>query len=212
MLAVASAVVWWMLDAEAAMRWAWQLLPQEPDPPRWRWWTAALVHVNESHLQANLWAAGVTAAWGFVARAGAAQAMAWLLAWPLTHALLITDPGTVTRYAGLSATLHAGAIIICWHLTVHHHGARRAVGCIVAAAIGIKLALEVPMLQAWWRGGHAAEQLLMPLSGAPGHVVAGHAHGCGVLAGLVAAAVVDGVLWSNRLRAKAASSKTAPLA
>jgi hypothetical protein len=69
----------------------------------------------------------------------------------------------------------------------------------------IKLMLEVPALQscvinlASWMGveprGHIEVQ---PLPGAPGHVVAGHAHGCGVLAGLLAAALVDGIIGAIR--------------
>ena len=126
-------------------------------------------------------------------------ALAWLLAWPLSQALLVTDPGSLSRYAGLSATLHAGAAIVCWQLLWHARGARRAVGAAVAAAIALKLFLEVPVLQALWSATPAADQALAPLPDAPGHVLAGHAHGCGVWAGVMAAALVDGIMaWSTR--------------
>lgn len=187
-LGVASFMAWWVMGLAGAERWGWQAAPHPDAGSVWRWWTAALVHINAAHLQANLWATVVVAAWGWAARAGTPQGMAWLLAWPLAHALLITDPGTLSRYVGLSATLHAGAAIICWYLLWHAHGARRAVGAAVSVAILIKLGLEMPVdAQA--------------LPDAPGHVIAGHAHGCGVLAGLASAAVVDGIMraWQRRV-------------
>ncbi len=159
-----------------------------------------MVHVNAAHLQANLWATLVVAAWGWTARAGVPQAWAWLLAWPLAQALLVTDPGTLSHYAGLSAALHAGVAIVCWQLLWHGRGARRAVGAAVAVAVAIKLALEVPVLRAWWSGTLAVNQGLAPLPDAPGHVLAGQAHGCGVWAGLMAAAVVDGIIARRKHR------------
>ena len=210
LLAAGSAGAWWIMDAQGAASWGWYAEPHPLALDRWRWWTAALVHVNSSHLQANLWAALVTAAWGWAARAGATQALAWLLAWPLSTALLATDPGSMSRYVGLSATLHAGAVIVCGHLVMQARGARRAVGAVVAVAIAIKLALEVPWLQAWWQGGSALGQVLSPLPDAPGHVRAGHAHGCGVVAGLVAAVLVDGIMALSRRRLWTARSPAEP--
>lgn len=200
LLAAASLGAWWAMGLNGATAWGWVAADTAtPMAQAWRWWTAALVHVNSAHLQANLWAALVVAAWGWVARAGTAQALAWLLAWPLSQALLVTDPGSLSRYAGLSATLHAGAAIVCWQLLWHARGARRAVGAAVAAAIALKLFLEVPVLQALWSATPAADQALAPLPDAPGHVLAGHAHGCGVWAGVMAAALVDGIMaWSTR--------------
>ncbi len=158
------------------------------------------MHLSSAHLEANLWACAVVAAWGWAARLGPSQALAWLMAWPLSQALLVTDPGTLQRYAGLSATLHAGAAIGCWHLLWHTQGARRAVGAAVSVAIGIKLMLEVPVLQALWSGAGPGRWTAEPLPQAPGHVVAGHAHGCGVLAGVLAAALVDGIIAVTRAR------------
>lgn len=194
LLAAASIGAWWAMGPQGAQNWGWEARPSRPFEDAWRWWTAAVVHVNAAHLQANLWATLVVAAWGWTARVGMPQALAWLLAWPLAQALLATDPGTLSRYAGLSATLHAGVAIVCWQLLWHGQGARRAVGAAVAVAVGIKLALEVPVFQAWWSGRPAVDQALSPLPDAPGHVLAGHAHGCGVWAGLMAAALVDGIM------------------
>ena len=164
----------------------------------WTWWTAALVHLSGWHLIANLLAAAAVAAWGWVAGCGTRATLAWLLAWPLAQALLITDPGSLWRYAGLSATLHAGVAIGCWHLIMHRRGAARAVGAAVLAAVGIKLMLEMPALRAWWQGVAVAELQPSPLAGAPGHILAGHAHGCGVAAGLIMALLLDGIMALRR--------------
>lgn len=153
-----------------------------------RWWTAALVHHGPWHLGANLGAAAAVAAWGWAARVRPIHAGAWLLAWPLSQALLITDPGSLSRYAGLSATLHAGVAIGCWHLLVNRTGGARVVGALVSTAVLIKLALEAPALQAWWAGVEVGQWPAAALPGAAGHVVAGHAHLCGVVAGLASAA------------------------
>lgn len=197
-LALGSVAAWTAFGLEGAHRWGWHA-DQAGEP--WRWWTAAVVHVNSAHLQANLWAAAVVAAWGWTARAEWPQALAWLLAWPLSQALLFTDPGTLARYVGLSATLHAGAAIGCWHLLLHGRGLRRAVGAAVAAAVAIKLSLEAPLLLVWLTGTAAGPHGAEPLAGAPGHVVAGHAHACGVMAGVLGAAAVDGMMALRR-RAK----------
>lgn len=201
-LAVASSLAWGWMGAQGSVMWGWTASFRADASQAWRWWSAALVHVNSAHLQANLWAAAVVGAWGWTARVGSAQALAWLLAWPLAQALLFTDTGSLARYAGLSATLHAGAAIVCWHLLWHSRGAHRAVGAAVAVAILVKLWLEVPALQQLTAGGTgSAMPPAEPLPDAPGHVVAGHAHGCGVLAGVAAAALMDGIIGvCRRLR------------
>lgn len=203
--AAASAGAWWAWGLQGADRAGWMAAPLAGSGEPWRWWASALVHVNAAHLEANLWACAVVAAWGWTARVGLPQALAWWLAWPLAQALLVTDPGTLQRYAGLSATLHAGAAIGCWHLLWQARGARRAVGAAVSLAIAIKLALEVPAFVQWWSasGVWAAQ----PLPDAPGHIVAGHAHGCGVLAGVLAAGLVDGIM---ALGARIRRRSTAP--
>jgi len=197
-----SGMAWWMMGPSGSGLWGWYAAPQASGAQAWRWWSAAVVHLNVEHLVGNLWAAAVVGAWGWVARVSAPQAIAWLLAWPLSQALLVTDPGSLARYAGLSATLHAGTAIVCWHLLWQAHGLRRGVGAAVSLAISIKLAMEVPVLQqavAGWMGTGPPQPQALPH--APGHVVAGHAHGCGVLAGVVAAALVDGIIGiCRRLR------------
>lgn len=194
-LAGLSGLAWWWMGLQGSSQWGWFASHRSDPTQAWRWWSAALVHVNAAHLQSNLWAAAVVGAWGWTARVGAAQAIAWVVAWPLAQALLLTDTTSLDRYAGLSATLHAGAAIVCWHLLWRSRGARRAVGAAVTAAIVIKLGLEVPALQHLWTGwSGASTPPAQALPDAPGHVVAGHAHGCGVLAGVAAAALMDGII------------------
>lgn len=177
------------MGPDGAKRWGWHAAPHPEAEQIWRWWTAALVHVNAAHLQANLWAVAVVAAWGWAARVPATGALAWWLAWPLSQALLATDPGTLSRYVGLSATLHAGAAIGCWHLMRHAHGWQRAVGAAVSMAMLVKVGLEAP-------------PAMTELPDAPGHVLAGYAHGCGVVAGVAAAALVDGIMGAYRRRSQ----------
>lgn len=188
-LSVAASVL--LGDPNAASRWMWHAY--EPWEPL-RWWTAAVVHHGPWHLAANVGAAAAVAAWGWAARVGSRDAAAWLVSWPLSQALLVTDPGSLADYAGLSATLHAGVAIGCWHLTVHRRGAAQAVGLAVGVAVLLKLLLESPWFLAAGQGVPVHEVVSAPLPGAPGHVVAGHAHACGVAAGLIASAVLDGMM------------------
>lgn len=182
-------------SAAGAVAWSWHAAsPAEP----WAWWSAALVHRSGAHLAANLGAAAAVAAWGWSARVGPDAAVAWFLAWPLSQALLITDPGSLRSYAGLSATLHAGVAIGCWHLLRHRTGPARWVGAAVSAALAIKTTWELPAFQAWVQGMAVTDLVAPGLPGAPGHVVAGHAHACGVAAGLLVSWARDGIMAARR--------------
>ena len=183
------------VSGAATADWAWHA---EQPLRALNWWTAALVHHGPWHLAANVGAAAAVAAWGWVARLQTRHALAWLAAWPLSQALLITDPGSLSDYAGLSATLHAGVAIGCWSLMRDRVGGARFVGGAVFSAVLIKLMLEAPAVQAWWTGLSVQALPSVALPGAPGHVLAGHAHLCGVAAGLIAAAVADGLSRSAR--------------
>jgi hypothetical protein len=82
----------------------------------WRLWTCAWVHWSGAHLGVNLAGAGVVGALGWRARVGAASALAWFVAWPLTQVLMAAG-GTalavaMPRYGGLSGVLHAGVIVL----------------------------------------------------------------------------------------------------
>lgn len=130
----------WMLQADLA-RWDWQPALAAHQP--WRAWTAALVHWSGRHAAMNAGAAVLVGWLGWRAGAGPAETLAWLLAWPLTQAGLLLQPGLL-HYAGLSGVLHAGVVIIAWHLWRTGPGRARRVALLLAAGLLIKLLGEAP--------------------------------------------------------------------
>jgi rhomboid family GlyGly-CTERM serine protease len=143
----------------------------------WRSVTAAWVHLSGQHLVGNLAGAVLVAAYGRAAGCGRRAALAWALAWPLTHAALALQP-TLLYYGGLSGLMHAGVAVASWQLLRGARGQRRAVGAAVLAMMVLKLLLEAP-----WQGG--------PLRQEPGWdiAIAPLAHSTGALAGLLCAVV-----------------------
>ena len=95
-----------------ALDWQPALALHEP----WRLWTCAWVHWSGAHLAVNLAGALVVGALGWRARAGAATALAWFVAWPLTQLLMAADGAALLvpmpHYGGLSGVLHAGAVAL----------------------------------------------------------------------------------------------------
>lgn len=174
--------------------WGW--LPDQVGTQPWRAWSAAFVHLSDGHLAANLLGCAVVGVFGqFGARAVAQPArasrdwaLAWLVAWPLTHALLLTEP-RLAGYAGLSGVLHAGVAVAALGLVAQGRGRARAIGAAVLAGLLAKLALE----QAW----RAPVQPTVPWS-IPVAVVA---HATGAAAGLVCAAL--GLLARRRATMRA---------
>lgn len=157
----------------------WQPAQALAEP--WRAWSAAFVHWTPWHLVANLLGCAIVAAFGVAARVPLRAALAWLAAWPLSHAALALQPA-LTAYGGLSGVLHAGVSIAAWHLLRHDTGTRRVIGAAVMAGLTVKLLLEEP-----W--------------GAPTQQMAGWdfpvaplAHATGALAGVVCAALGDAVM------------------
>jgi len=146
---------------------------QWPAQP-WRAVTAAWVHWSPLHLVANLVGAALVAALGAVAGCGRRAALAWALAWPLTHIALGLQPA-LQHYGGLSGLMHAGVAVACWQLLRAERGRRRAVGAALALGVVIKLLLEAP-----WQA---------PLRQVPGWdiPIAPLAHSTGALAGLLCA-------------------------
>lgn len=121
-----------------APEWDWQ--PSKAAEP-WRWWTAAFVHLNGLHLAGNLLGLALVAALGVVGRLPPRAALAWALAWPLGHGVLLLRP-EVTHYAGLSGVLHAGvAVAVTWLVL---EGRRRRVAMAIGAGLVAKLLLEQP--------------------------------------------------------------------
>ena len=173
-LLMAGALVVMLLPPTAWNAWAWR---RDSPGEAWRWWTAAWVHWNALHLLANL-AGALALAWlGWAARLGMAAALAWALAWPLTHLGLWFLDGP-QRYAGLSGVLHAGAAVAVVHLLASAQRSMRWIG----AALGIGLAAKLGQEAPW-------QPVAPAVSSAWGFTVAVSAHASGAVAGMVAGLV-----------------------
>lgn len=120
----------------------WQ--PEQALGQPWRLLTAAFVHWSEGHLAANAAGVAVLAALGWAARLPPAAALAWLAAWPLTHAGLLLKP-ELAHYGGLSGVLHAGVAVAALWLLARARGLRRALGAAIAAGLLIKVVGENPV-------------------------------------------------------------------
>lgn len=159
-------------QAGAARVLDWQPTLWSSEP--WRWWSAAWVHLSRLHLLANLAGALLVVALGVAARVPPRAALAWSLAWPLTHLGLLLQPG-LTSYGGLSGVLHAGLAVVAVALLRRAVRAERRLGAAIAAVLTLKLLGE-----AAWRG---------PLSYPDGWdiAVAPLAHASGAVAGALLA-------------------------
>lgn len=90
----------------------------------WSFWTCAWVHANTRHLLANLGGLVLILGLAWLLKLPAKAAIAWALAWPLTHLLLLLDPRLDT-YFGLSGVLHAGLGVIAISLITHPDASAR---------------------------------------------------------------------------------------
>lgn len=142
LLAGLGALVAWAADP-ALLRWQPELAWQQP----WRFISAAWVHLSMLHLLANLLGTALVAALGWAAGCDRRAALAWALAWPLTHAGLLLQPG-LSHYGGLSGLLHAGVAVAILQLLRGTRGQRRTIGALLAAGLLLKLLLEAPWLGA----------------------------------------------------------------
>lgn len=144
----------------------------------WRLFSPAVVHWTPQHLVLNMVGALALALLGWQAALGARAVAAWALAWPLTHAGLLLQPG-LQHYAGLSGVLHAAAAIAACTLLARRAERRdRWVGGLLCAGLLVKLLTEQP-----W--GPAT-----PRVGGYDFALAPAAHACGAVAGLLAWALV----------------------
>ena len=109
----------------------------------WRAWTAAFVHYSPLHLAANLAGALAVAAWGAVSRVPARTALAWFIAWPLTHLALLAQP-ELRHYGGLSGVLHAGVTAVAVQVLFNGTSPMRRIAGAVLAVLAIKLMVEAP--------------------------------------------------------------------
>lgn len=110
----------------------------------WRMLTAAFVHWSTPHLLVNLAGCVVVAAFGLVARLPPLAGLAWLAAWPLTHAALLLRP-ELAHYGGLSGVLHAAVAVAAVWLLSDGARPRRWVGAAVLAGLVGKVLLEHPL-------------------------------------------------------------------
>jgi hypothetical protein len=172
----------------------------------WRPWTSAWVHWSWPHLAVNLAGAAVVAGVGWRARAGLREVFAWLMAWPLTQALLdvvaawpsaggpLAGGGPLQHYGGLSGVLHAGVVVLGLGLVFLRRGTalgpdvehrHRLVGIALLAGTSAKVLIEAP-----W-------DLALRPSGLLGIGVAPVAHACGLAAGTGAwlAMVLAAATW-----------------
>jgi rhomboid family GlyGly-CTERM serine protease len=128
------------VGASRAIDWQPSLATSEA----WRWWSAAWVHYSRMHLVLNLAGAVLVAVLGIAAPVGRRAALAWLLAWPLTHLGLLLKP-ELAHYGGLSGVLHAGVAVIAVELLcTGQPGRARWMGLVIAAALIAKVLSESP--------------------------------------------------------------------
>jgi len=144
----------------------------------WRWWSAAWVHWSAQHLLANLAGVLVLAALGRAARLPRRAALAWLLAWPLTHLALLTR-AELAHFGGLSGVLHAGVAVAVVTLLFRTGRADRGWGLAIGLGLVLKIMLEQPF-------GPALRQV-------PGWdiAIAPLAHASGALAGTLCALLLQ---------------------
>ena len=128
----------WPLPREA-LDWQPALVAAQP----WRALTAAFVHWTPIHLAANLAGCAVLALLGWRASLGKPEALAGLVALPLTQLGLLLRP-ELLHYAGLSGELHALAAIAALALVVRS-GRERLIGGAIMLGLVIKLTLEQPL-------------------------------------------------------------------
>jgi hypothetical protein len=191
---------------------AWHSLDLQPRlgmAQPWRLLSAAWVHWGTEHLTANVLGAVALAWLGWAARMSRGAALAWLLAWPLTHVLLLGLGGlgatalasiglshnvadaltsTPTHYGGLSGVLHAGVSIVGIWLVLTNHDAKRWAGAALCFAAVGKVA---------WEATRPARTLGSLADATPVTSVTA-AHAAGLLAGALCAIVALAVLEAGR--------------
>ena len=169
MLALLSLALWGR-DATALAHWDWQ--PSLAGTQPWRWWSAAGVHFSPLHLGANGLGLALVGLLGWRAACDGRAALAWALAWPLTHLGLLLQPA-LAHYGGLSGVLHAGVAVACCQLLAQGRPGQRRIAWLVLLGLATKVLLESP-----WQG---------PVRVVPGWDIATAplAHASGTVAGLL---------------------------
>ncbi len=99
----------WLLPQELQTAWRWRVDSWAGQP--WQLWTASLVHLSDMHLFVNMLTLLCLTVIGWHAGAGGREALALLIAWPLSNVALLAWP-QVQFYAGFSGLNHAIAGIL----------------------------------------------------------------------------------------------------
>ena len=105
----------------------------------WTLWTAPLVNITPFHSLSNLLALAAVGVLGYAVDARPREALALLIAWPLTTLGLLLWPA-LQWYAGLSGLIHAAAAIVAWRALTQR--GTRGMGALLAAGLLIKLLSE----------------------------------------------------------------------
>ncbi|SEL78662.1 rhomboid family GlyGly-CTERM serine protease [Roseateles sp. YR242] len=196
-LAAGALLTWVQPPAvQAALEWQPDRAWEQP----WRAFTAALLHWSPQHLIANLAGCAVVGLLGVTARLGRREALAWLLAWPLTQLGLLWEP-QLTRFGGLSGVLHAGVAVAAVALlrAPRAHGRTRAIGLLIAIGLAVKVAGEQPLADPPLRHWEGWSISIAPL-----------AHLTGVVSGTLTAVIgmVGAAWWARRHGTAAATEQT----
>ncbi|WP_423595740.1 rhomboid family intramembrane serine protease [Roseateles sp. MS654] len=173
-LAIGAMVAWIQpANVQAAMAWQPELAAREP----WRAISAAWLHWSPQHLIANLAGCAVIGLLGVAARLQARDAVAWLLAWPLTQIGLLIEPA-LWRFGGASGVLHAGVAVAAVGMMRMRvaHGRQRVIGLLIGLGLAVKVAAERPLSGPplrHWDGWNIAIAPLAHLTGALAGVITG---------------------------------------
>ncbi len=144
----------------------------------WTLWSAPFVHLSAAHALGNVGALVLLAALGWALRAPAWAALAALLAWPMSTAMLLAWP-SVQWVAGLSGLVHAlWAVLLACSLAASMAGQGDRPNQWVLAALSLGLLAKLAIEAAW------AEPLVT--RAAWSFKVATAAHLGGAVAGLAA--------------------------
>ncbi len=168
----------WLLSADwqIALRWRSEVWAQQP----WTLLTASLTHLSDVHLLGNLVALVCLAIIGQHVGAGARDAFALLLAWPVAHLALLLWP-EIRFYAGFSGLNHALAGILV---------ARSAINLVAKRRVSVIMLMLIPMLLAKliWESPWAQP---LRADSALGFTVVQAAHLTGFVSGVLAVMLVS---------------------
>ena len=134
-----SIVVWVALASGLAAPWLLTLPGELWLAVPWTLWTAPLVHFVLPHALAHWLALAALAAAGTLLPVQPRDALALLLAWPLSTAALLLWP-QIDGYYGLASIAHAATAILAVRAFAHAETYR--LGQLVGTALLLKLALE----------------------------------------------------------------------